>query len=254
MRKGFLITARLKSTRLEKKLLLNVLGENYITWMIRRLKLAPQLDEIVLCTSTNEQDNPLEEIAIKENIKIFRGSEEDVAERLYLASQKFNLDYFINMTADCPFVPYELIPDVLSCYERTNADLIKCYDMPEGMFLSGVKPSAMRRVLELKLSNHTEYWLFVFLKSNQFKVENLNIDTSLIRPKYRFVLDYPEDHEFLNMLYEGLGANAYELKSDEIIKWLDKTPELAKTNFLCREKGKNRTLNDPTSTIKLKNQ
>ena len=83
MRTGFLITARLKSTRLPKKLILEVLGENYITWMVRRLKLATNLDVIVICTSTNPQDDPLEEVAKKEGVECFRGSEEDVASRLY---------------------------------------------------------------------------------------------------------------------------------------------------------------------------
>ena len=165
MRTGFLITARLKSTRLPKKLTLEVVGEFYITWMVRRLKLAADLDEIVICTSTNPQDDPLEDVARKEGIKCFRGSEEDVASRLYEASQKYELDYFINMTADCPFVPYDYISSLIELYKETDADLIKCYDLPEGMFLSGVKPSAMKRVIEMKDTGFMEYWLFVFLKN-----------------------------------------------------------------------------------------
>lgn len=252
MKTGFLITARLKSSRLPKKLTLEVIGENYISWMVKRLKLSNHLDEIVICTSTNPQDDPLEEIARKEGVHCFRGSEEDVASRLYEASLKYNLDYFINMTADCPFVPYELIPKVLELYKDTNADLIKCYDLPAGMFLSGLKPEAMKRVIDMKDTGFTEYWLFVFLKTNFFNVIPLPVDEKLRRPDYRFVLDYPEDHEFLKKVYEGIGVDAYKKTSEELIQWLDKYPELAEMNAECNKKGDVRTQEDETSRVKLK--
>jgi len=51
MKIGFLITARLKSTRLPKKLMLEVNGAPYIIWMLRRLKLAPILSEIVVLST-----------------------------------------------------------------------------------------------------------------------------------------------------------------------------------------------------------
>ena len=252
MRTGFLITARLKSTRLPKKLTLEVLGENYITWMVRRLKLATDLDEIVICTSTNPQDDSLEEVARNEGVECFRGSEEDVASRLYEASQKYKLDYFINMTADCPFVPFDHISSLIKLYEETGADLIKCYDLPEGMFLSGVKPSAMKRVIDLKDTGFMEYWLFVFLKTDLFNVIPLPVNETLIRPNYRFVLDYPEDHDFLKALYEKIGESAYLMSSEELILWLDEHQEISKINADCSAKGLKRTLEDQTSKVKLK--
>lgn len=252
MRTGFLITARLKSTRLPKKLTLEVVGENYITWMVRRLKLATDLDQIVICTSTNPQDDPLEEVARKEGIACFRGSEEDVASRLYEASQKYKLDYFINMTADCPFVPFDYISSLIELYKETDADLIKCYDLPEGMFLSGVKPSAMKRVIDLKDTGFMEYWLFVFLKTDLFNVIPLPVNEKLIRRNYRFVLDYPEDHDFLKALYETIGESAYLMGSEELILWLDEHQELSKINADCSAKGLKRTLEDQTSKVKLK--
>lgn len=253
MRVGFLITARLKSSRLPLKLLKEVNGENYLTWMIRRLKLAPELSEIVVCTSTHEQDAPLCEIAAKEGIQCFRGSEEDVIQRLYDAAQLHNLDYVINMTADCPFLPYELIGDVIKTYQETDADLVKCHDLPVGLFLSGLKVDAMKRVIDLKASGNTEYWLYYFLKTDLFKVVNLPIDESLKRPNYRIALDYPEDHELLQALYEGLGPDAYKLKSGELIAYMDAHPHLADINKDCNAKGAVRTKEDEASKVVLKN-
>ena len=64
MSNAFLITARLKSTRLAKKIILEVLKKPLIVHMIDRIKFAKNIDKIIICTSTNVQDNLLEEIAI----------------------------------------------------------------------------------------------------------------------------------------------------------------------------------------------
>lgn len=220
--------------------------------MVRRLKLVSELDEIVICTSTNSQDDTLEDVALEEGVQCFRGSEEDVASRLYEASQKYDLDYFINMTADCPLLPFDYIPSLIKLYKETNADLVKCYDLPEGMFLSGVKPSAMKKVIDITDSGLMEYWLFVFIKTNLFNVISLPVDEKLKRPSYRFALDYPEDHRFFQAIYQGIGQLTYSKSSEELIYWLDEHQELAQINASCSAKGLKRTIEDQTSKIKLK--
>ena len=102
MKTAFLITARLKSTRLPKKILLEVAGKPLIVHMLDRIKNATSIDKIIICTSTNHQDDPLEEIAGQEQVSCFRGSEEDVLVRLLEAAQSHGLKYFANITADCP--------------------------------------------------------------------------------------------------------------------------------------------------------
>ncbi len=252
MKVGFLITARLKSTRLPKKLLLEVNGAPYIVWMLRRLKLAPILSEIVLCTSTHPQDDELVQVVEKEGVKVFRGSEEDVIQRLYDAAQIYKLDYVINMTADCPLLPYERIEQLVQTYRDTDADLVKCHDLPPGLFLSGLKPAAMKKVIELKGSGFTEYWLYYFLKTDLFKVVPLDIPTSLIRPDYRFILDYPEDHEFLTKVYQGLGPDAYQKTSEEIVQFVDEHQDWTLINRECGTRGDKRTRDDKTSKVVLK--
>lgn len=252
MKTGFLITARLKSTRLPMKLLKKVHGETIITWMIRRLKLATVLDEIIIATSTNSQDDPLEKIAAKEGIKCFRGSEEDVCLRLFEASKAYNLDYFISMTADCPLLPFDLIEDLINTFNKTKADLVSCYELSSGLFLSGVKPTAMQRLINEKDSENTEYWLYYFLKTDMFKVVPLDIDKTLIRPNYRFSLDYPEDMTFLRSVFEGLGQNTYKATTKEIIEFVDANPTLAEVNKDCSKKAKERTNADSASKVRLK--
>lgn len=252
MKTGFLITARLKSERLPKKLLLEVHGVTIIAWMIRRLKLSNSLDEIIVCTSTNPKDDPLERIAKEEGVRCFRGSEEDVITRLYDATRNYDLDYVVNITADCPLLPFDLIENLLDQYKKSNADLITCHHLPVGMYLTGIKPEAMKRVLEMKASGFTEYWLYYFLKTDFFIVEELKTDSSLLRDGYRLALDYKEDWELISSIFNQIGPSTYSKTSPEILSFLDNNAELAKINQNCNAKGIERTKQDNTSAVKLK--
>ncbi len=252
MKVGFLITARLKSTRLPKKLLKEIDGVSMMSLMIRRLKLSNELSTIVIATSTNHEDDPLEIIARQEGIECFRGSEEDVIQRLYAAAVHYGLDYVINMTADCPMVPFDYIGKVIDYYKETDADLVSCYELPAGLFLSGLKIDGMKKLLDLKDTDNTEYWLYYYLKTDLFKVLPLPIDKALIRKDQRIVLDYPEDFEMLEKLYHGLGKDAYKVSTKEVIEFLDQHPEFVAINKDCSVKGQIRTDEDPNSKVKLK--
>ena len=85
---AFLPTVRLKSTRLPKKILLEVAGKPLIVCILDRLKCTYTIDKIIICTSSNPQDDPLEQVAEQEGIYCFRGSENDVLKRLLDAAKK----------------------------------------------------------------------------------------------------------------------------------------------------------------------
>jgi len=233
MKIGFLITARLKSTRLPKKLLLKINNLEIIRWMIRRLKLNHNLNEIVICTSTNPDDDTLEKIAISEKIKCFRGSEEDVIERLYFASKQFNFEFVINITADCPLVSYEYIDKVIDEFNRTKSDLIRTMDLPHGLYIYGLNVSALKKINEIKKETRTEVWGKLFTDTGLFKVNDIKIPQNLIRPSYRLTLDYPEDYEFFKKVFEDNGPSTYMLKDRQIIQYLDNNPDVVAINAHC---------------------
>ena len=239
MKIGFLITARMKSTRLPKKITLKVDGKELIFLMISRLKQCKSISEIVIATSTNPQDDILCEVAEREGIKFFRGSEDDVLDRLYNAAKKYGLDYVINATADCPLVAVDFVDEVIKKYRKTDADLITTSDLPVGLFFYGIKIAALKKVLEIKKGTDTEVWGGYFIKTGLFNVVNLEIPKNLQR-NYRLTLDYPEDFEVLKAVYTGLGKDSFKKSAREIIEFLDKHPEIVKINAHCHELYKKR--------------
>ena len=232
---GFLITARLKSTRLPNKVTLEVNGSPLICHMINRLKVSRTLDRIILCTSPNPQDKPLVAIAASEGIDCFLGSEEDVILRLYEAARAFHLDYALNATADCPLVSFEHFEDIVDRYRETRADLIRCSELPIGLGSYGLKIEAMRRVCETKRSNETEVWGRYFTDTGLFHVIDVDIQPEYVRPDYRLTLDYPEDFELLQRIFGHFGENTFRVPTLDIIRYLDENPRVVSINKHCQE-------------------
>jgi len=235
MKVGFIITGRMKSTRLKKKLTLKILDREIIAWMIDRAKLYFKDSEIVIATSNNSQDDILEDIAIRENIKIFRGHEEDVVLRLYNAALENDFDYFINITADCPLFGFDYIKDIVGIHETKNADLVTSLDFPHGIFTYGIKTSAFAKVIQLKSTEQTEVWGDYFYKNpDKFNVEKLDAPKRQQRKNYRLTLDYPEDFAFFEAVYSHFGKNTYKISSDDIVKYLDNNPAVVNINSNCK--------------------
>ncbi|QTL99731.1 NTP transferase domain-containing protein [Iocasia frigidifontis] len=241
MKIGYLVTARLKSTRLPKKLLLKINGTEMITYMIQRLKYSKAINEIIICTSTNVQDKPLEKIAKKLKVKCFRGSENDVLKRLYNAAVKFNLDYIVNITADCPLVSIEYVERIIDYYKKnSDVDLIRVFDLPHGAYSYGIKPKAIKKILSFKKSSDTEVWGRYFTDTGRFKVIDLEVDAEHKRPDLRMTLDYPEDFEFFKIIFEHFKEDIYTLTLDDIINYLDNNKSVVDINKNCEKLYKKR--------------
>jgi len=235
MRSVFLITARLKSTRLPRKVLADIAGKPALVHMLDRLKQAKSLSEIVICTSTDGQDDPLQEVARQEGVSCFRGSPEDVLDRLLQAALQCKADYILNLTADCPLVEAEYVDRTVEAYQRTNADLITAYSLPHGSYCWGIQVTALKKVCALKAEIETEVWGDYFTKSGLFKIYELEVAPEHRRPDLRMTLDYPEDLEFFRRLFDGLYAPGISMRLSEILHWLDKDPEVVAINRHCAQ-------------------
>ena len=234
MKVGYLITGRLKSTRLPRKLLLEVKGKPILSHMIDRLKLAKNVDEIVICTSDNEQDMPLGRIAKENKISCYFGDPDDVLVRLLGAAEHFNFDYVLNITADCPFVDPDYADAIVEKFLETDSDLIRQFELPHGVFSYGIKVDALRKVVNIKDSTDTEVWGRYFTDTGLFTVMDLDVkNKNHIRPGLRMTLDYPEDLKFINAIFDALYEKGKVFSLSAILNLLDNHPEIIEINKDC---------------------
>jgi spore coat polysaccharide biosynthesis protein SpsF len=233
MKTAITITARMKSTRLPLKILRLINNIPLIEQLINRLKESKLSDDIILCTSTNPQDDILIDYAQKLDIKYFRGDEEDVLKRLYDGAMAYSVDFIVSMTADNPLIEPLYIDKIIEKFKTTNADFITALDLPLGCFAYGVKVKAMEFVLKKKKEENTEIWGFYFQKSPRFITEKIEVEEDFKHPEYRFTVDYPEDLELIREIYTKLQRNNGYFPLKDIINLIAKNPELLEINKHC---------------------
>jgi spore coat polysaccharide biosynthesis protein SpsF len=235
MKTGFLITARLKSTRLPLKALKDLNGKTVLERVIERAKQVKGIDEIVLCTSFNPQDRPLVAIAASNNILYFTGEEDDVLHRLFMAGKFYGLDHIINITADNPlFSIYHanLVADKI----RTGdiADYVTVSGLPLGAAVTGIRYKAIQLICQIKTDVQTEIWGYYFNRPEIFNITNVQSSGRLNRPDLRLTLDYEEDYLLLNRIYASMPSGVVP-DLHHVIDYLDSNRETATINQGCRQ-------------------
>jgi len=236
MNSAIFITARMKSSRLPRKALIEIEEKTLIEHLIDRLKLAKLPKIVVMCTSVNPNDSVLVEVAKKNGIQYFQGSEKDVLERFVAAAEKFNIDFVVVTWGDEIFCEPKYIDEMVRFFEKTNADLIKCEELPEGTETIGVKVSALKKVCEIKDEEDTEVWGGYFEKG-PFDIKYMKVEDEEVKNfKARLTIDYPEDFNLIKEIFKRLYKKGKVFLLDEIIPLLKANPELLEINKLCHEK------------------
>lgn len=226
-----------------------------IEWMIERLKKC-DISPIVVMTSTNAQDDLLVDIAKKNKIKHFRGSEEDVLIRMRDCARKFGPDLIISVTADDPLKEPIFINKMADKYKREGFDFCEIEGLPNGCEAYAVSRNALEKICEIKKDSDTEIWGNYFRKSGKFKCEVIKVDDpTIFRPHYRVTVDTPEDFELVSKIFEIL-LTGEESRSEglffpssrktgfvkqyfniyDICKLLDERPDLVAINSHIEQK------------------
>ena len=131
-----IVEARMTSSRLPGKVLLEADGKPMLEHLINRLKSIKLLTGIVLATTTNQDDDVLERFSKKHEIELYRGSEDDVMMRVIEAAESVKADIVVEITGDCPVIDPQIVEQTIRTFKVNNADYvsnnnIKSY--PDGM-------------------------------------------------------------------------------------------------------------------------
>ena len=245
MRTGILITARLKSERLPKKVLKPILGRPMLAYLVDRLRLSRHGGEIVICTSSVAQDDPLEDFAKEHSLKCFRGHPDDVLARNLAAAQQFGFDLVLSCTADNPFIDEIWMDKLQEAMIAQKADFGTITGLPFGSHSYSFTRAAARQVCDIKEEIDTEIWGAYFTQTGRFDCLSLEVDDPLHRaPQFRLTVDEPADFEVAKAVFSALDFGRPPAMP-EVIEFLSHHPEVASLNEQVQQKARN--------PIKLKN-
>lgn len=254
---GIFLTVRTNSTRLPQKALRKLCnGQTTIEFLISRIKKCKGNYKLILCTSTNEGDNILENIAKSNNILCYRGSEEDKLQRWYDAAKHFNIKNIVTVDGDDLFAETSLIEKAFKQLEKNDVDFIKGdhTGIVCGAFTYGFTFNSLERVINLKGDSDTEMMWVYFTETGIFKIQELeNVPSSYYRDDVRMTLDYEEDLDFFNkVIEESLKNGINNPNLNEILNIIYKNPDIKKINFF--RQGQWKSNQEKNTKLVLKNR
>jgi len=225
------IPSRTSSARRPGKALLEIGGKPVIEHLIDRVKTAKLPDFIVLCTTENLEDDVLVEIACRNGIRCFRGSEHDIPDRYLGAVLENGVDLVVEASGDNILCDPKYMDMVATLLRQTGADYIRCEGLPFGAAPVGIKGAALKRLNQLKEGADADTgWPRYFTESELFKVETLPAAAALRHPEIRMSLDYPEDLEFFRTVFEKLYVPGKVFSLKETLSLLRDNPEIVAIN------------------------
>ena len=108
-----IIQARMGSSRLPGKVLLDIGGRPMLQWVVERTRRAKTVDEVVVATTLDPSDDPVFEFCKRKDYRVGRGSVHDVLDRYYQTARHFQADVVVRITADCPLIDPDLIDEAV---------------------------------------------------------------------------------------------------------------------------------------------
>jgi spore coat polysaccharide biosynthesis protein SpsF len=127
-----IIQARTGSTRLPGKALMDFGGRSLLAYLVERISRARTLDEIIVATTTNPNDNVIIEECERHGFPNFRGSETDVLGRYVSASRAAGAGIIVRVTADNPFTDPDSIDRVVDAIHECKVDYAIEMNLPVG--------------------------------------------------------------------------------------------------------------------------
>jgi len=239
-----IVQARMSSSRLPGKSLMDLAGMPLVGHVIHRLKASRHIAAIVLATSTNAADDALAQWAAANGIRCLRGPEDDVLGRFALAAEACDPDIIVRVNADAPLIDAAFIDAMLEAMLAEDADFVMLAPGTRALH-DGVDPMS-RRALNLMLAEAREdpvarEHVTAWLKQNthRIKVAHMTPDPAYDFESARLSVDTPADAAFIEAVYDRLNAQAGEASLTDLIALLKRDRSLLGINGHVRQKAPN---------------
>lgn len=236
------IEARMTSSRLPGKVLLEAGGKAMLEHLLNRLKRVSSLHEICLATTVNQSDDCLEAFAHRHNISCYRGSEDDVMDRVIKAGESRQADVICEITGDCPIIDPEIVEQVIRIFRCNDCDYasnahVRSY--PDGMDTQVFYLDSLRRSGEMTCDPLDREHVTLHIRKHPeiFRSVHLVAPPSLHWPELGLTLDEPKDYELLKRIIEHFGAGNPYFSCREAVHLLRRNPEWIAINRDVRRKG-----------------
>lgn len=239
-----IIQARMGSTRLPGKVMKNLGGKTVLNQVIARVKACPRVDEVVVATTVLPEDAIIVEESQRCGVMTFRGSEEDVLSRYYLAAREAGAEIIVRVTADCPFFDPQVLEKMLRQFQTARAEgraldyLSNTLErtFPRGLdaeiFTMAALERAHREAGEPYEREHVTPYIYRHPES--FALQSFRNPVYL--SDHRWTLDTEEDWRLIEAVYAALDKQGTTFTTQAVLDLLGSRPELVALNAHIEQK------------------
>ncbi len=225
---GVILEARMGSSRLPGKTLMDICGEPLIKRVIDRIKCSRRIDKIVLATTSNAKDDILADYMNEIGVDVYRGSEENVLQRVVFAAEEFFIENIIELHGDNPFLDSSIIDAAIEQYEETKCDYISNTiekTFPMGLRVQVFTTESLRYIYDTvnddAVNEHVS--LYYYENPDVYHIENLIASENIHRPEIRLTVDTEEDFQFVSEIYSIIIENNLypNFKTTDVLNIID---------------------------------
>jgi spore coat polysaccharide biosynthesis protein SpsF len=252
-----IVQARMGSSRLPGKVLLDIAGQPMLARVFSRTSRSATVKETLIATTTESSDDPIAEYCDFGGIPFTRGSQFNVLDRYYQAAKKFKADVVVRITADCPVIDPALIDDVVNTLLEDEYDFV-CNRLPPpfhrtypiGLDTEACTFKALEQAWKQgKEPQHREHAMPYFYEGVELTRQSRTLETG-ISPRgykvallnhttdfgdYRWTVDTPEDLEFMRQVYSRFDSRD-DFTWKEVLDLVHNEPKLMEINASVQHK------------------
>lgn len=233
-----IVQARLGSSRLPGKVLCPVLGKPILVWQMERVLRAKLSGKVVIATTDLPSDDAIAQLAREQGWHLFRGHPTDLLDRHLAAGKAFNAKYIVKIPSDCPLIDPAVIDAVIGEFltQKNSYDYFSNLHPPthpdgndvEIMHLESLEIAWREATLDFAREHTTPY---LWDNPRRFRIGNHRWPSGLdLSQSHRFVLDYPDDLDFISQVISELHPLQPHFGLDDILKLLEEKPWLMDIN------------------------
>lgn len=231
-----IIQARMTSSRLPGKVLIDIVGFPMLHHVIKRVSSTKMVDQIVVATTNDPADDQIEEFCNSNSILSFRGHPFDVLDRYYQAALKFQADIIVRITADCPIIDPSLIDSLIQSFLDSEVDFAanrlpppwkRTY--PIGLDVEVVHFKALEKAWQEAESQFEREHVMPYLYDQPGRFKILLTHHEPDYGQKRWTVDTPQDLELINKIFEYFSPRI-DFSWLDVIDLIKNQPDLEKIN------------------------
>jgi spore coat polysaccharide biosynthesis protein SpsF len=237
-----IVASRMTSSRLPGKILKDLSGKSVLEQLVGRLRKSKYLNQIVIATTTNREDDIVVATAKKLEALYYRGSELDVLSRTVEAAEAAETDIIVQITSDCPLIDSDTVDRVVERFlEHPYLDYVSnslVHTYPIGFSVEVFRTKTLRAIEQITQdpADREHVSLYMYERPQQYHLSNIEAPHFLRHPEFRLTLDTIEDYQLISSIYDALYNKNNYFDLFDITQFLLKNPSLTQINLGVKQK------------------